>query len=36
MNDKEFVDTNILVYAFDRTAGVKREKAAASPGVAGG
>jgi predicted nucleic acid-binding protein len=29
MNDKEFVDTNILVYAFDRTAGAKRETAAA-------
>ena len=27
MNGKEFVDTNILVYAFDRTAGDKREKA---------
>lgn len=26
MNGKEFVDTNILVYAFDRTAGEKREK----------
>jgi predicted nucleic acid-binding protein len=29
MNGKEFVDTNILVYAFDRTAGDKREKAVA-------
>ena len=27
MSGKEFVDTNILVYAFDRTAGDKREKA---------
>jgi len=29
MNGKEFVDTNILIYAFDRTAGKKRETAAA-------
>jgi predicted nucleic acid-binding protein len=28
MSGKEFVDTNVLVYAFDRTAGDKREKAA--------
>lgn len=28
MNGKEFVDTNVLVYAFDRTAGVKRNIAA--------
>jgi len=28
MNGKEFVDTNILIYAFDRTAGKKRETAA--------
>jgi predicted nucleic acid-binding protein len=29
MNGKEFVDTNILIYAFDRTAGKKWETAAA-------
>ena len=29
MNDKEFVDTNIFVYAFDRTAGAKRDAAQA-------
>ena len=29
MNGKEFVDTNILIYAFDRTAGKKREAAVA-------
>ena len=29
MSGKEFVDTNILIYAFDRTAGQKRETAAA-------
>jgi predicted nucleic acid-binding protein len=29
MNGKEFVDTNILIYAFDRTAGAKRDKAEA-------
>jgi len=27
MNGNEFVDTNILIYAFDRTAGIKRQKA---------
>jgi len=27
MNDKRFVDTNILVYAHDRSAGVKHERA---------
>jgi predicted nucleic acid-binding protein len=27
MSDREFVDTNVLVYAFDRTAGAKREAA---------
>ena len=27
MSDKFFVDTNILVYAHDRTAGVKHERA---------
>ena len=27
MSDKEFVDTNVLVYAFDRTAGAKRDAA---------
>src|SRR5712691_5099898 len=29
MNDKEFVDTNIFIYAFDRTAGRKRTIAVA-------
>jgi predicted nucleic acid-binding protein len=29
MNGKEFVDTNILIYAFDRTAGKKWETAVA-------
>ncbi len=29
MNDKAFVDTNILVYAHDRAAGVKHERARA-------
>jgi predicted nucleic acid-binding protein len=29
MSDKYFVDTNILVYAHDRSAGVKRERAQA-------
>ncbi len=29
MNGREFVDTNILIYAFDRTAGKKRETAVA-------
>jgi predicted nucleic acid-binding protein len=29
MNGKEFVDTNILIYAFDRSAGEKRDLAAA-------
>jgi predicted nucleic acid-binding protein len=29
MSGKEFVDTNILIYAFDLTAGEKRQKAAA-------
>ena len=29
MSGKEFVDTNILIYALDRTAGKKREMAAA-------
>lgn len=29
MSGKEFVDTNILIYAFDLTAGKKRETAAA-------
>jgi predicted nucleic acid-binding protein len=29
MSDREFVDTNILIYAFDRTAGKKRETAVA-------
>jgi len=29
MNGREFVDTNVLIYAFDRTAGKKRETAAA-------
>ncbi|HEY6390537.1 MAG TPA: PIN domain-containing protein [Bryobacteraceae bacterium] len=29
MNGREFVDTNVLVYAFDRTAGKKREIAVA-------
>ena len=29
MNGREFVDTNILIYAFDRSAGPKREAAAA-------
>jgi predicted nucleic acid-binding protein len=29
MSGKEFVDTNILIYAFDLTAGEKREKSAA-------
>ena len=29
MNGKEFVDTNILIYAFDQTAGTKRDAAAA-------
>jgi predicted nucleic acid-binding protein len=29
MNDKAFVDTNILVYAHDRSAGVKHERARA-------
>ena len=28
MNGREFVDTNVLIYAFDRTAGKKRETAA--------
>jgi predicted nucleic acid-binding protein len=28
MNDREFVDTNVLIYAFDQTAGEKRNKAA--------
>ena len=28
MNGKEFVDTNVLIYAFDRSAGAKREAAA--------
>ena len=27
MNGKEFVDTNVLIYAFDRTAGKKWETA---------
>ena len=27
MSGREFVDTNVLVYAFDRTAGAKREAA---------
>ncbi len=27
MSGREFVDTNVLVYAFDRTAGTKREAA---------
>jgi predicted nucleic acid-binding protein len=27
MNAKEFVDTNVLIYAFDATAGAKREAA---------
>jgi predicted nucleic acid-binding protein len=27
MNGREFVDTNVLIYAFDRTAGKKREAA---------
>ena len=29
MNDKVFVDTNILIYAYDKDAGIKREKAVA-------
>src|SRR5262245_61741161 len=29
MNGKEFVDTNILIYALDRSAGEKRETAVA-------
>ena len=29
MNGREFVDTNVLIYAFDRTAGKKRETAVA-------
>jgi predicted nucleic acid-binding protein len=29
MNDKAFVDTNILVYAHDRSAGIKHERARA-------
>jgi predicted nucleic acid-binding protein len=29
MSDKYFVDTNILVYAYDRSAGVKRQRAQA-------
>src|SRR5258707_14766105 len=29
MSDKRFVDTNILVYAHDRTTGVKHERARA-------
>lgn len=29
MNGREFVDTNVLIYAFDRTAGKKREAAVA-------
>jgi predicted nucleic acid-binding protein len=29
MPAKRFLDTNILLYAYDRDAGVKREKAAA-------
>lgn len=29
MSDKVFVDTNILVYAHDRSAGIKRERAEA-------
>jgi len=29
MNDKEFVDTNVLIYAFDRSAAQKRDLAAA-------
>ncbi len=27
MSDREFVDTNVLIYAFDRSAGEKREAA---------
>jgi len=29
MNDKAFVDTNILVYAHDRVSGIKKERASA-------
>ena len=29
MNGREFVDTNVLIYAFDRTAGAKRARAGA-------
>src|SRR5437660_10263165 len=29
MNGREFVDTNVLIYAFDRTAGKKRDAAVA-------
>lgn len=29
MRGKEFVDTNVLIYAFDLTAGKKRDAAAA-------
>jgi len=29
MNDKAFVDTNILVYAHDRTSGIKKNRASA-------
>jgi predicted nucleic acid-binding protein len=28
MNGREFADTNVLIYAFDRTAGNKRDAAA--------